>query len=420
MKRLWLSPTIRTAGVYGAAGAGFAVANLILARVLPPAEYALVTLVVALVNVGYALAPAGIDGIVNRRDLEAGPRLLRRTLLATTASGTIFALVGALAYRTTPSLTAMIFLSTAVGGVLMVAAAIFQSEQRFGRSLALFQSPNLVLLVAALVTVFAGVREAWLALLIMTLGWFPGAIWGWRVLLRERHAKAHRSAEFPWGEALSFAGVQATGLLLIQLERLVLPHVLPLGDLATYGVLAAIAGSLFRVLQMGVGYTMVPRLRAARDVRQRRRLVAKEARAVGAVVLLGSVAIWIVTPLLERWFLAGKYHLSGALVLAAVVSGMAKVVNAFTKSAASALATPRELSAVNLLGWVSVGLAWAAAVVGARWGLVGVIYGVALGWMVRSATTFYVAARHLRLPVKQATETGHGRVEQQAVHQPSE
>ena len=45
---------------------------------LPPAEYALVTLVIALVNVGYALAPAGIDGMVNRRPLEAGPRLLRR------------------------------------------------------------------------------------------------------------------------------------------------------------------------------------------------------------------------------------------------------------------------------------------------------------------------------------------------------
>ena len=264
---------------------GFAAANLILARVLPPAEYALVTLVVALVNVGFALAPAGIDGIVNRRHLEAGPRLLRRVLLATTATGLVFALVGALAYQTSATVTAMIFVSTAVGGALMVAAAKFQSEQRFGLSLALFQSPNLILLLAALVTVATGVREAWLALLIMTLGWFPPAIWGWRTLFRERHAKPHRSVEFPWREALSFAGMQATGLLLIQLERLVLPHVLPLRDLATYGVLGAIAGSLFRVLQMSVGYTPFPRLRAAKDVRQRRRLVAKEARLVGAVVL---------------------------------------------------------------------------------------------------------------------------------------
>jgi O-antigen/teichoic acid export membrane protein len=399
VRRFWSSPTIRTAGVYGVAGAGFALANLILARELPPAEYAIVTLVVALVNVGFALAPAGIDGMVNRRHLEAGPRLLRRTLLAAGMTGAAFALIGALAYHTSAALTAMIFLSVAAGGALIVAAAQFQSERRFALSLTLFQSPNLVMLLAAAITVAAGVREAWLALLIMTLGWFPGAILGWSTLFRERHAKAHRSADFPWGEALSFAGVQATGLILIQLERLVLPHVLPLHDLATYGVLAAIAGSLFRVLQMGVGYTMVPRLRAAADVRQRRRIVGKEARAVGGIVLLGSLAIWIVTPLIEQWFLAGKYHLSAALVLAAVVNGVAKVLNAFTKSAVSALGTARELSFINLMGWVSVAIALIAATVGARWGLAGVIYGVALGWLVRSASTFLVAVRHLRLPV---------------------
>jgi hypothetical protein len=201
----------------------------------------------------------------------------------------------------------------------------------------------------------------------------------------------------PWGEALSYAGVQATGLLLVQLERLVLPHLLPLHDLATFGVLAAIAGSLFRVLQMGVGYTMVPRLRAAGTVPQRRRLVAQEAKMVGAVVLVGSAAIWIATPLVERWFLGGKYHLAGGLVFATLVSGVTKILNAFSKSTAAALATPRELSIVNLMGWVSVGIAIVAAGVGARWGLAGVIYGVALGWTVRAAAAFVVTARHLRL-----------------------
>jgi O-antigen/teichoic acid export membrane protein len=377
---------------------GFAAANLILARVLPPAEYAWLTLVLALVNVGYALAPAGIDGLVNRRNLEAGPLLLKRVLFATTATGSVFALVGALAYETSASLTAMIFLSTAMGGALIVAAAKFQSEQRFGLSLALLQSPNLVLLLAALVTLAAGVREAWVALLIMTLGWLPPAIWGWRILFRERHAMPYQAVEFSWKEGLSLAGMQATGLILVQLERLVLPHVLPLHDLATYGVLGAIAGSLFRVLQMSVGYTLFPRLRAAKDVRERRRLVANEARLVSAVVLAGSVAIWVVTPVVERWFLAGKYHLAGWLVLAVVVSGVAKVFNAFTRATASALATTGELSAVNLLGWVSVAVGLAAAIVGARWGLAGVIYGVALGWLMRSVSAFYVAARHLRLP----------------------
>jgi len=382
---------------------GFAAANLILARVLPPTEYALVTLVVALVAVGVALAPAGIDGMVNRRDLEAGPRLLKRVLLATAATGLIFALVGTLAYRTPATFAAMIFIAIAASGSIVVAAAKFQSEKRFGLSLALFQSHNLVLLLAALVTAMAGLREAWFPLMIVTLGGVPGAIWGWRTLFRERHAKRERSAEFPWSEALSYAGVQTSQLLMVQLERLALPHLLSLRDLATYGVLAAIAGSLFRVLQMGVGYSLLPRLRAAADVRQRRRLVAKEAWLVGAVVLLSSAAIWVVTPAVERWFLDEKYRLTGALVLATVVSGVAKVINGFSKSTVSALATPRELSAIALLGWASVAVGLVAAIVGARWGLAGVIYGVAVGWMIRAMAAFFVTARHLRLPVAEAT-----------------
>ena len=397
MKQFWRSPALRTAGIYGAAGVGFAAANLLLARVLPTQEYALVTLVIALANVGYALAPLGLDGIVNRRSLEAGPRLLGKTLLATSLTGVVFAMVGAVAYETSALLTAVVFISTAVGGTTMVAAAQFQSERRFGLSLALAQSPNLVLLLAAVVTLAAGVRDARLPLLLMAAGWFPLAICGWRTLIRERHTKPARGAGIPWGEALTFAGIAVTGLLMIQLERLVLPHVLPARDLAIFGVLGAIAGSLFRMLQMGVGYTLMPRLRGAGTIQLRRKLVAREARLVGAVVLLGSAAIWVLTPWIEQLLLGDKYHLSSALIVAALVSGITKVVNAFARAASVALATARELWVTNVLGWLAVVVAVAAGVVGARWGLAGVIYGVSLGWVLRSVPAFWYSARHLRL-----------------------
>ncbi len=404
MKRLWSSPTLRTVAVYGAAGVGFAGANLILARLLPREEYAVVTLVVALLNLGVAVAPAGLDGVVNRRHLEAGPRLLGRVLLPATATGLLFAGIAAGAYQTSLALTAMTLVSVVAGGALVVAAAQFQSEQRFGPSLALLQSTNLVLLLAALVTAAAGTSDGSLAILVVTLGTLGCAVWGWAVLFRERHAKPHRSAEIPWREALAYAGVQATGLLLIQLERLVLPHVLPLEELATYGVLAAVAGSLFRVLQMGVGYSLLPRLRRAQGVRQRRRLFFSEARLVGVIVVLGSGAIAVVTPLVEHWFLAGKYHLTGPLVLATVVSGVAKILNAFSKASAVAVAEPRELAMLNALGWVSVGIAVLGAVIGARWGLAGVIYGVAVGWILRTAASTYITARHLREPAVPSVE----------------
>ena len=87
MKRLWHSPTLRSAFVHGISGVGFAAANVILARVLSAADYALFTLVVALVNLGGAVAPAGVDEIVKRHRLEIGPRLLRQVIGVATGAG---------------------------------------------------------------------------------------------------------------------------------------------------------------------------------------------------------------------------------------------------------------------------------------------------------------------------------------------
>jgi Na+-driven multidrug efflux pump len=87
------------------------------------------------------------------------------------------------------------------------------------------------------------------------------------------------------------------------------------------------------------------------------------------------------------------------------VSGVSKVINSFARAAAAALATARELWYINVLGWVSIAVAIAAGIAGARWGLGGVIYGVTAGWTLRSIGTFYFAARHLRAPaVAEAVE----------------
>jgi O-antigen/teichoic acid export membrane protein len=297
-----------------------------------------------------------------------------------------------------PLVLLLLFVSTVAGGAMAVAGGQFQAEQRFALSLSIYQSPNLSLLVAALIVLLFRGREALLPLSVAAAGFLTAAVYGWWTLFRERASKPHRETWFPWTEAFSFAGVNTAGLVLIQLERLVIPHALPLQDLATYGVLAATAGSLFRVLQMGVGYTLIPRLRAATNVLERRRLISHEAKLVGGVVVLGSIFIWLVIPLVERWLLEGKYHLGGSLLLAALVSGVAKIMNAFTKSTVTALASPAELSLVNILGWVSVALAIPAAFIGARWGLAGLIYGVGFGWLIRALTALFLTLRHLKVP----------------------
>ncbi|MGH7509663.1 MAG: lipopolysaccharide biosynthesis protein [Gemmatimonadales bacterium] len=398
MNELWRSPTLRSVVIYAVSGIGFVGANLLLARLLPTGEYGLFTLVVALIHLGYALASSGLDGVVNRRHLEAGPWLFRRSLGAALMVGMALTLVAGITYQLKIPMLLAVLVSTAAGGAMMVAAAKFQSEQRFGISLALSQSPNFVLILAALAVALSHQQEAWLPVLISAAGFVVAAILGWQLLFRERGARPGGQSSFSWGEAFSFAGLNAAGTVLVQLDRLIIPQVLSVHDLATYGVLAAIAGSMFRVLSMGVGYTMVPRLRAADGILERRRLIGYEAKLVGAIVVAGSVVIWFITPLLEAWFLAGKYQLAGSLVLAVLVAGTAKIANAFTKAIVSALATPGELSLVNLLGWGSVALAVLAGVLGARWGLVGVIYGVALGWVMRALAYFFIALRHLKLP----------------------
>ena len=382
----------------GASGAGFAGANLILARRLPETEYALFTLFLALVNLGYALAPAGIDTFVVRRPVEFGPRFLRKVTVVTTAVGVLFGAIGYLGYHLSVTVSLLLALATAAGGIMAVAASRFQGELRFGLSLSIAQSPNLVLIAAALLALAVGSQRANLAIAVSTAGFVVAAWLGWWILLRERHAKPERTCEINWGEAVAFAGVNASGLLLVQLDRLLIPHVRPVEDLATFGVLAAIVGSLFRVLQQGVGYSLLPRLRAATGVAEQRRLLAHEARLVGVIALLGSAFIWVITPPVERYLLAGKYHLAPALIVAGIVAGVTKILNAFSKASVSALANQRELAMVNYFGWASALLAVVAGLAAGTWGLPGVIYGVALGWLLRSMAAFYVTFRHLRLP----------------------
>ena len=131
---------------------------------------------------------------------------------------------------------------------------------------------------------------------------------------------------------------------------------------------------------------------------QRRRLVRREAWLAGLLLVMASTAVWLAVPWLERWFLAGKYDLRPPLAPAAIVAGLAKVLNAFGKATATALADARELSRINVLGWVSVAVAAAAATAAAPWGLAGVIYGVGVGWLLRAVTALWGSLRHLHLP----------------------
>lgn len=384
--------------LYAASGGAYAVANLLLARRLPERDYAVFTLVLTMMTLGAPLAAAGLDGVAVRGGLRFTPPVARRVWLA---AGLVALALGAAGATYDIGLTGMILVAVAglTGGAAAVAAAEFQRRHRFTLSLMLLHVPNYSLLLAAALVAALGASGPWLPLSVMALGFVAAAGYGWWLVLRESGDGGEGGA-VPWREAFSLASTSASGSVMTQLDRLIIPYLLPLGNLATYGVLSSFAGSLFRVVQRGVGYVLLPRLRSATTLSERRRLVAGEAQLVAAVAVLGSLVIWAAMPVVEHWLLADRYRFSSALIIATLVAGCAKLLQAFTRAAVTALADSRELGLLNLSGWLSFAISVLGAIVGARWGLVGLIYGVALGWVFRTVAALVIMHRHLR-PVEQ-------------------
>lgn len=387
------SPALSAAFVFGISGVGFVVANLLLARALEPSEFAIASLVIALIQIAMPLGPLGLELMVTRRHLGPHPSLLRRAMSTSALTGAVAVLVGAVLYRLHPLLLALIFASSVAGGANLVASSVYQAQRRFGPALALSQSQNVFLAGGAVLTLAAGIPHAWVPCAVYAAGYvLAGGTGWWRLLRRPEAAPGPLGA----GELVSLAGLTAVTLILIQIERLVVPRRLSLEDLALFGVLAAIAASPFRVLQQGVGYTMLPRLRAAPGVPERRRLLKQEARLAVAATALASVGIVALGPLVVNWWLKGKYVLTPPLLGAAVAAGAAKVACAFATSAATALCSEPELARLRGLAWTALAASFVACIVAAEWGLVGVVYGAGLGWLGLAAAAGAVVAPHFR------------------------
>jgi O-antigen/teichoic acid export membrane protein len=230
----------------------------------------------------------------------------------------------------------------------------------------------------------------------VVLGYIVSARVGWYAILRRRRRDSGPFEAFDWSEALSYAGVHLAAVVLTQLERLLIPGLLSLEDLATFAVLAAVTIAPFRMLQLGVGYTLLPRMRAASSAGERRRLLSQELLMTGVVVVIGVGAVWILAPLVVWLFVGDKFVLSPALIGAALVSGTVRVLTGFSRATASALCSKRELAHLSGLMWLSIACAIAGAALGSQWGLVGLIYGAAIGWVGQLMVSTSIAVHHLR------------------------
>ena len=396
---LYRSASLRTAAAMGVGGVGFSLGSLLLARVLPTQEYGLVALVLGIVAVAGLTAPLGLDQVAARRGIRLDAGWRRAALGACAVTAVAAALVAGLVYHLSPTLMASVALITLALGVAQSAGGHFQGRQHLRTAVWVVQLLNGSLAIVALLALALGLRSAGtVCLSIAAVALLAAAlVWG---LVRRREGSGERQAS-AWGlrgEALSLLTVQACGSAFMQLERLLLGPIVGLHDLAVYSVLAALVSSPFRLLQAAVQFTLIPTLRVAGDARARRAKIVREGALVFVTIAAGSAAIWVLAPPLARWFVADRYTLSPALIAATLISGFIKVLSGFLTAVVVACGAERRLRLLSFFSWGSIGVSVAGAFLAAPWGLVGVIYGIAAGWLIRCILTAALALPYLRQP----------------------
>lgn len=409
LRALLRSPSLRTAAAMGVGGVCFSVGGLILARELPTDEYALVSLVLGIVAVAGNTAPLGLDQVVGRRGLSLNASWRRASIGASLTTALAAALVAGFIYHLPPALMASVAVITLTLGAAQSVAAHFQGQRQFGIAVWVLQLLNGSIALIALVTALAGLENAAEVCGLMAGVAALAAVAVWRLLHRERDVLAPQAS--PWtmrGEALSLATMQAGGSIFLQLERLLVGPTVGLHDLATYGVLAAFVSSPFRLLQGAVQFTLIPRLRQARDAGARRALMRREGALVLAPIAVGSAAIWMLAPPLAHWLLAGKYDLSAALIAVMLFSGWLKLLNGFLTAVVVSCGEERRLGWLSAICWGSLGVSGVGAFLGIPWGLVGVLFGIAIGWLVRCLLAGWLALACLREPVFDHCALGRG------------
>jgi hypothetical protein len=379
--------------VHAFTGVGFIGATLVMARLLPVEAFGIATLLVAVANVGAQSAPSGFNGAFIRHNLIAERRLLLGGGVVALLAGVALAVLGRYVYELDGLACLLILVSVTSGGTALLATPTFQREQMFVRSVLLYQSANFALMLAAFQMLLGVGRNQWFAVGV-TAAWFTvlvAPLWAW--LLRRSREGSHLS----WAhlhDVAHFFGVALSIQLMIQLERLVIPVVLDVEDLARFAVVAALALSPYRLLEMGTLSTLAARMRVIGSVASRRHLAKRETLTMLGLCVIAAVPILAFGPRISQ-LIAPDIAVGRGLLGLAVASGIVRVVGAQGRAIASAFAEPADLRLLNITGWLTVAFGALGGFALARWGLMGVMCGVSLGWIAKGVISFAVARKFL-------------------------
>lgn len=407
LRRLASSGSLRGAILFAIGGAGFALANIILAAVLPPAQFGLLALMLALIQFGLSCGPLGLDVVVKRHC----PRVTF-TLLRTVATNTILVAVGiALAarpfYGLSLSSTALLAAGGALAGANWIAVGVYQARAQMSWSLTIAQGPNYILLLLAVAALLLHLQNVTPIIAGVVLGYLVLNLAGWT------HARSHQDHYQPLAPGLAFReGMASVSIgfalqLLWQLERVAIPKLLSVDDLATYSVLAAIVGAPFRVTQFGVGFTLIEKLRNAPDADAARAILGHEILVALLLVIAATAGVLVLSPIVFHWVLHDKYRIGWPLMAVTIAVGMVRVAEGFSTTAVTALGSAGALARISAMGWVSLGVAIVGAIIGSRAGLVGIVAAALLGWLTLCASGCVLAIKsfHQRFAVPVAHPT---------------
>jgi O-antigen/teichoic acid export membrane protein len=384
-------------------GAAFAIGNLLLARALPTDDYGRFSLGLALFIVFSHMAPFGINQLMLRRQIDPSPRLLAR-LLAQGALTAMLAGFGAhIAYGVCLTDVLLIGLAITSGHLLWVTSAGLQKQNRRLAALGSLTAPDWILLAIGVGTLMAPPATATAPLAFYCVAVALVGPLAWSAFAAAHRVLAQPSEPIMTFRVLAPLGVIATGGVLVgQIERLVIPSVLDLEALAMFSVLTSVAIFPFRLVTLGAGFALTPRLVAARDGAAKQQVVKHELQVIGLALTGITIVVCALAPFVARWTTAGRYDPDLLLVLAACLIGAAKVAEVLPRAILTACGSERDLVHLSGCVWAGIVASVLGALLGAWAGLPGVLVGMAAGNLAGATPAMVVAYRALQTQPEQS------------------
>jgi O-antigen/teichoic acid export membrane protein len=392
--------------IFGIGAAAAGATNLLLAKFLSPSDFGLFALVQALVMFGAGFVALGAGDAVQRivctteQQTERIPWaaiLYRITLRWICPTSLFVTMIAAVIYEWSSGIVLAAGGTMVALGSVQLAANILRAADHVLLGQLIMQLWRILLLMfvgAALVTGAILTAERVLMMLLIA-GVLALTVAAWSVVIPS--VRAPISPQL-WqnivGDARPFLGIGVSIAAFGYVDQMLIPLILSIDELGQYAVLWWIVGTPFVILQVGVGFALLPKIRRAGSEAEVRRTVNVYTRfAVLGTITAGALAV-ICTPVFVELLYSNKYATPVGLLGWLIALGSLRVLYAIPSSVLGARGDRSALQKLNRWGWISlISTAFSAWPLGTVWGTSGIAAALALGFGIRFAIAAH-EARH--------------------------